>query len=234
MDYTLTIIIPCYNERNTIEALLQQVRSAPVANKQVIVVDDASTDGTRDLLQTRLADYIDTLVLHETNQGKGAAIRAGISRATGDYVIIQDADLEYNPHEYPKLLKPMLENRADVVYGSRFLGGDSHRVLYFWHSIGNRLLTLLCNMLSDLNLSDMETCYKLFRREILQQVHLHENRFGFEPEITLKIARIPAIRIYEVSISYSGRTYQEGKKINWKDGVSALLCIIKYGLFRLD
>ena len=234
MDYMLTIIIPCYNERNTIEALLQQVRSAPVANKQIIVVDDASTDGTRDLLQTRLAEYIDTLVLHDTNQGKGAAICAGISRATGDFVIIQDADLEYNPHEYPKLLKPMLENRADVVYGSRFLGGDSHRVLYFWHSIGNRLLTLLCNMFSDLNLSDMETCYKLFRREILQQVRLHENRFGFEPEITLKIARIPAIRIYEVSISYSGRTYQEGKKINWKDGVSALLCIIKYGLFRID
>jgi glycosyltransferase involved in cell wall biosynthesis len=234
MDYTLTIIIPCYNERNTIEALLQQVRSAPVANKQIIVVDDASTDGTRDILQTRLSGQIDTLVLQDTNQGKGAAIRAGINRATGDYVIIQDADLEYNPHEYPKLLKPMLENRADVVYGSRFLGGDSHRVLYFWHSIGNRLLTLLCNMFSDLNLSDMETCYKLFRREILQQVRLNENRFGFEPEITLKIARIPEIRIYEVSISYSGRTYLEGKKINWKDGVSALFCIIKYGLFRLD
>lgn len=234
MDYTLTIIIPCYNERNTIEALLQQVRSAPVANKQIIVVDDASTDGTRDLLQGSLHHSIDILVIQDTNQGKGAAIRAGINKATGDYVIIQDADLEYNPHEYPKLLKPMLENRADVVYGSRFLGGDSHRVLYFWHSIGNRLLTLLCNMFSDLNLSDMESCYKLFRREVLQKVTLRENRFGFEPEITLKIARIPEIRIYEVSISYSGRTYQEGKKINWKDGISALFCIVKYGLFRLD
>jgi len=233
MDYTLTIIIPCYNERNTIEALLKQVRSAPVTNKQIIVVDDASTDGTRDLLQGSLHQSIDILVLQETNQGKGAAIRAGINKATGDFVIIQDADLEYNPHEYPKLLKPMLENRADVVYGSRFLGGDSHRVLYFWHSIGNRLLTLLCNMFSDLNLSDMETCYKLFRREVLQKVTLRENRFGFEPEITLKIARIPEIRIYEVSISYSGRTYLEGKKINWKDGISALFCIIKYGLFRL-
>lgn len=234
MSYTLTIIIPCYNERNTIEKLLQQVTSAPVANRQVIVVDDFSTDGTRDLLQGPLAQYIDILLLGESNQGKGAAIRNGISKATGDFIIIQDADLEYNPHEYPKLLKPMQENNADVVYGSRFLGGESHRVLYFWHSIGNRLLTLLCNMFSDLNLSDMETCYKLFRREILQQVNLKENRFGFEPEITLKISRIPNIRIYEVGISYAGRTYADGKKINWKDGVSALYCILKYGLLRLD
>lgn len=233
MEYTLTIIIPCFNERNTIEALLQQVAAAPVANKQIIVVDDGSTDGTRDLLP-RLNKYIDTLILHETNQGKGAAIRSGIRNARGDYVIIQDADLEYNPQEYPKLLKPVLENRADVVYGSRFLGADVRRVLFFWHSVGNRFLTLLCNMFSDLNLSDMETCYKLFRREVIQKLTLREDRFGFEPEVTLKLARIPSIRIYEVSVSYSGRTYLEGKKINWKDGVSALFCIFKYGLLRLD
>lgn len=233
-NYTLTIIIPCYNERNTIEALLHEVWRAPLDKKQIIVIDDASTDGTRDILQGALRQYIHTLILHDTNRGKGAAIRSGIQSAQGDFVIIQDADMEYNPVEYPKLLKPALENQADVVYGSRFLGGEGHRVLFFWHSVGNRFLTLLCNMFSDLNLSDMETCYKLFRREIIQGMNLQENRFGFEPEVTLKLARIPGIRIYEVSISYSGRTYLEGKKINWKDGVSALFCIFKYGLLRLN
>ena len=232
MSYSLTIIIPCFNERNTIEKLLELVVSSPIENKQIIVVDDGSTDGTRELLKNKLDNVIDDLIFHDTNMGKGAAIRTGISKATGDYIIIQDADLEYNPNEYEKMLKPALERNADAVYGSRFLGGDSHRVLYFWHSIGNRFLTLLCNMISDLNLSDMETCYKLFKREIIQQINLTENRFGFEPEVTIKLSKIPEIKIYEVGISYSGRTYSEGKKINWRDGISALYCIIKYGFLR--
>jgi len=232
MSYSLSIIIPCFNERNTIEKLLELVVSSPIENKQIIVVDDGSTDGSRELLKNKLDNLIDVLVFHDTNMGKGAAIRTGISKATGDYIVIQDADLEYNPLEYVNLFKPVLENNADVVYGSRFLGGNSHRVLYFWHSIGNRFLTLLCNMFSDLNLSDMETCYKLFKREIIQQINLTENRFGFEPEVTIKLSKIPDIKIYEVGISYSGRTYSEGKKINWHDGISALYCIIKYGFLR--
>ena len=234
MDYKLSIIIPCFNEKQTIEKLLRTVKNAPVNNREVIVIDDCSSDGTRELLQNELKDLMDVLVLHEHNQGKGAAIRSGIQHATGDYLIIQDADLEYDPGEYPKLLKPLLDNKADVVYGSRFLGGESHRVLYFWHSLGNRFLTLLCNMFSDLNLSDMETCYKIFKTEIIKNIVINENRFGFEPEITLKLARIKTIKIYEVSISYAGRTYLEGKKIGWKDGISAMFCILKYGLFRMD
>lgn len=230
--YRISVVIPCYNEASTIGRLLTAVRSAPVSNLEIIVVDDGSKDGTVELLYGPLRAYVDTLIVHERNQGKGAALRTGIAAATGDIVIIQDADLEYDPQEYPRLLKPITDGKADVVYGSRFLGHDPHRVLYFWHYLGNRFLTLTSNMFTNLNLSDMETCYKVFRRDVIQKVQIEENRFGFEPEVTSKIARIPGIRIYEVGISYYGRTYVEGKKIGWKDGVRAIYCILKYGLFR--
>ena len=225
----ISIIIPVYNEVDTIEQVIAKVRDVDISlAKEIILIDDASTDGTKDLLQS-FKDI--SYFFHETNQGKGAALRTGFMHATGDIVLIQDADLEYNPAEYPKLLAPILDGNADVVYGSRFVGSDSHRVLYFWHMLGNKLLTFLSNMATNLNLSDMETCYKVFRKEIIDQITINENRFGFEPEITAKIAKLKC-RIYEVGISYHGRTYGEGKKINWKDGVSALRCIIRYNLFK--
>jgi glycosyltransferase involved in cell wall biosynthesis len=227
----LSVIIPCYNEVGTIEAIVEAVRRAPWPDIEIIVVDDASTDGTRDKLRGGLAARIDRVELHEVNQGKGAALRSGIRLATGDVVIIQDADLEYDPTQYPRLLAPIAEDRADVVFGSRFMGAEPHRVLYFWHRMGNGLLTLFSNMCTNLNLTDMETCYKVFRREIIQAIPIEENRFGFEPEITAKVARM-GVRIYEVGISYYGRTYAEGKKIGYKDGLRAIYCILKYNLFR--
>ena len=228
----LSVVIPVYNEAATIESLLDRVRSVPV-DKELVVVDDCSTDGTRDRLAAlqQRGDPDLRIVFHEVNRGKGAALRTGFGAATGDVVIIQDADLEYDPFEYPKLMQPIVDGKADVVYGSRFAGGESHRVLYFWHSLGNKFLTLLSNAFTNLNLTDMETCYKVFRRDVLQRIQLEEDRFGFEPEVTAKVARL-GVRIYEVGISYAGRTYEEGKKIGWKDGVRAIWCIIKYNVLR--
>ena len=225
----VSIVIPCFNEANTIEYLVQAVLSAPLTNREIIIVDDYSTDSTREILRTKIDGLVDKIIYHESNQGKGAALRTGFSNVTGDVVIIQDADLEYNPQEYPELLKPILDGKADVVYGSRFQGGQAHRVIYFWHYKGNQFLTLLSNMFTNLNLTDMETCYKVFRFDILKKIKIQENRFGFEPEITAKIAQL-GCRIYEVGISYSGRTYDEGKKISWKDGLRAIWCVLKYNL----
>jgi glycosyltransferase involved in cell wall biosynthesis len=225
----LSVVIPCFNEAATILDLLERVRSAPVASKQIIVVDDGSTDGTRELLQGLRADDL-TVLLHERNRGKGAALATGFAAARGEICIVQDADLEYDPAEYPLVIGPILQGKADVVFGSRFQGAAPHRVVYFWHRLGNGFLTLLSNMFTDLNLTDMETCYKAFRTEIIQAIRIREQRFGFEPEITAKLAR-RRCRIYEVGISYYGRTYDEGKKIGWRDGVRAIWCILKYNLW---
>jgi len=228
----LSVVIPCYNEQATLLKLVQTVKGGPIQDLEIILVDDASTDGTRDLIEREVRPLVDKVVLHEKNQGKGAALRSGFREATGDVVVVQDADLEYDPREFPKLLDPILHHEADVVFGSRFTGGDAHRVVYFWHMVGNRFLTLLSNMFTNLNLTDMETCYKMFRREILAQIEIEENRFGFEPEITAKIARLPKCAIYEVGISYYGRTYDQGKKIGWRDGLQAIYAILKYNLLR--
>jgi glycosyltransferase involved in cell wall biosynthesis len=226
----LSIVIPVYNEKSTVEEIIRRVQAVDVGlEKEIVVVDDGSTDGTRDILSRLSAENV-RVVLHEKNTGKGGALQTGFSEAGGDIVLVQDADLEYDPREYPKLLAPILEGRADVVYGSRFLGGP-HRVLYFWHSVGNRLLTMFSNMASNLNLTDMETCYKVFRREVLQKFRLKSRRFGFEPEITLKVAKLKC-RIYEVPISYAGRDYSDGKKIGWKDGLAAIFHIVRFRFFE--
>jgi glycosyltransferase involved in cell wall biosynthesis len=225
----LSIIIPCYNERSTILSLIKAVKDSPVENQEIIIVDDGSKDGTRDILKS-LVDPEVTVIFHERNQGKGAALRTGFSAATGEICIVQDADLEYDPQEFPIVIQPIVDGKADVVFGSRFQGGRPHRVVYFWHRVGNGFLTLMSNFFTDLNISDMETCYKAFRREVIQAINIRENRFGFEPEVTAKVAKMN-IRIYEVGISYYGRTYDEGKKIGWKDGIRAIYCILKYNLW---
>ena len=227
----LSVVIPCYNEAATIEKIIDAVLRSPYPDKEIIVVDDCSTDGTREILKSRIEAKISLIIYQSYNQGKGAALREGFRAATGDIIIIQDADLEYDPVEYHKMLQPIIDDKADVVFGSRFMGAEAHRVVYFWHRVGNGLITLISNMLTNLTLTDIETCYKAFRREIIQAIKIEENRFGFEPEITAKIAKTKC-RIYEVGISYYGRTYEEGKKINWKDGIWALYCIFKYNLLR--
>ena len=223
----LSVIIPCYNEKETIVELVNVVLASPYQDKEIIIIDDHSTDGTQEILKAEIEDRVSRVIYKDKNEGKGAALRSGFEAFTGDVVIIQDADLEYDPNEYQKVITPILNDKADVVYGSRFMGGEPHRVVYFWHRVGNGFLTLMSNFMTNLNLTDMETCYKAFKREVIKSIQLEENRFGFEPEITAKIAR-KKCRIYEVGISYYGRTYEEGKKIGWKDGFRAIYCIIKY------
>ena len=238
MQRTLSILIPAYNEAKTIHLILDKILKVELLDnlkKEIVIVNDCSTDNTKEIIENyfksiRFKDYV--LFNQSKNKGKGAAIKKAIELATGDFIVIQDADLEYDPEEYNLLLKPMLSDVADVVYGSRFIGGKPHRILFFWHSIGNKCLTFLSNMFTNLNLTDMETCYKVFKSEVIKNIKLKENRFGFEPEVTAKIAQIPNLRIFEVGISYYGRTYEDGKKIGWKDGFRAIYCILKYGLFK--
>ncbi len=238
MKQKLSVVIPVYNEEKTILKILEHVRGVELAegiSRELVIVNDCSKDSTDNIIRKYIGENPGQGIsyqVHEKNKGKGAALRTGIAKATGDFVVIQDADLEYDPREWNILLRPILDGHADVVFGSRFMGGKPHRILFFWHSLGNRFLTSLSNVFTNLNLTDMETCYKMFRREHIQSIRLRENRFGFEPEVTAKISRIPGIRIYEVGISYYGRTYAEGKKINWKDGFRAIYCILKYNVWR--
>lgn len=226
----LSVVIPCYNESKTIRTIVERVKESHIDDIEIIIVDDVSIDGTKEILEQEIASRVKKVIYHKVNKGKGAALRTGFREVNGDIVVIQDADLEYDPKEYPDLMEPILAGKADVVYGSRFAGGGPHRVLYFWHMVGNRFLTLLSNMFTNLNLTDMETGYKMFRREVIQSIEIKEDKFGFEPEITAKIAH-KRYRIYEVGISYSGRTYAEGKKINWKDGIRAIYAILKYNIW---
>jgi glycosyltransferase involved in cell wall biosynthesis len=225
----LSVIVPCYNEKNTIQKIIKEIKDSSYSKQEIIIIDDASNDGTTEILKNEIIHQVDKIIFQTINQGKGSAIREGIKQASGDIIIIQDADLEYNPKEYLKIISPILENKADVVYGSRFISGEPKRIIYYWHRVANFFLTNLSNAFTNLNLSDMETCYKAFRSNIIKQINIEENRFGFEPEITAKIAKLKC-RIYEVGISYSGRTYEEGKKITWKDGIRAIYCILKYNL----
>ena len=226
----ISVVIPCFNEKDTISEIIEKVKKENKYNKEIIVIDDFSTDGTREILNEKISKKIDKIILNDKNFGKGYSVRRGVKEATGDIILIQDADLEYDPIDYPRLIEPIIKGNADVVYGSRFVGSDEKRVLYFWHSVGNYFLTTLSNMLSNLNLTDMENCYKVFKSDIIKNIDLKENRFGFEPEITAKIAK-KNIRIYEVGVKYHGRNYSQGKKITWKDGFSALRCIFIYNLF---
>jgi glycosyltransferase involved in cell wall biosynthesis len=227
----VSIVIPCYNEKNTIEKIVEAVRNAPIQRKEIIVIDDCSGDGTQAVLKERLSQKVDRIIYHPVNRGKGAALRSGFAVATGDIILMQDADLEYSPEDYPALLEPLISGKADAVFGSRFMGGRPHRVLFFWHMVGNKFLTLLSNLFTNLNLTDMETGYKAFKAPLIKSIQIQEDRFGVEPEIIAKLART-GCRIYEVGISYSGRTYREGKKINWRDGMRALYAIVKYNLER--
>ena len=227
----ISVVIPCFNEKDTISEIIEKVKKENKYNKEIIVIDDFSTDGTREILNDKISEKIDKIILNDKNFGKGYSVRRGIKEATGDIILIQDADLEYDPFDYPRLIEPIIKGNADVVYGSRFIGSDEKRVLYFWHSVGNFFLTTLSNMLSNLNLTDMENCYKVFKSDIIKNIDLKENRFGFEPEVTAKISK-KNLKIYEVGVKYFGRTYSDGKKITWRDGFSALRCIFYYNFFR--